>query len=50
MSPLQVLAACGIISGVLGTAGGLLGIVFLIGLGSLIMLTGNVYALLHKGD
>ncbi len=50
MSPIQVLAACGIVSGVLSTAGGLLGIFFLIGLGSLIMLTGNLYALLHKEE
>jgi hypothetical protein len=44
VTPLQVLAFCGLFSAALGTVGGLFGILPLVGLGSLIMLSGNLYA------
>lgn len=50
MNPLQVLATCGIVSGVLSTCGGLFGFLPMVGVGALIMLIGNIYALTHKDN
>lgn len=48
MTPLQVVAACGIISSCLASAGGFTKTPFLLGLAGLTMLTGNLYALFFK--
>lgn len=48
MRSVRVLGACGLLSAAFSSFGGLANIPMLIGIGSLVMLLGNIFALVDK--